>query len=103
MGLSRQGRLAVMLDLARRGALLARWWPGLGIAATMAAKVAHGIGNGPVGATVLVACCGGGKEGCRLRHLGAVLPCEVRVLGGLARQPVRAADRIRGNDNCRHA
>jgi Protein of unknown function (DUF2637) len=45
----------VMLDSARRGACvpaLARWLLGLGIAATLAANVAHGVGNGPVGAAV---------------------------------------------------
>jgi hypothetical protein len=44
-----------MLDSARRGisALgLARWLPGLGIAKTLAANVAHGLGEGPVGAVV---------------------------------------------------
>ena len=45
----------VMLDSARRKALvpaLARWLLGLGIAATLAANVAHGLGHGPVGAAV---------------------------------------------------
>ena len=45
----------VMLDSARRGARvpsLARWLLGLGIAATLAANVAHGLGHGPIGATV---------------------------------------------------
>lgn len=45
----------VMLDSARRGAsvpLLARWLLGLGIAATLAANVAHGLGHGPIGAGV---------------------------------------------------
>jgi uncharacterized protein DUF2637 len=45
----------VMLDSARRGArvpALARWLLGLGIAATLAATVAHGLGHGPVGAAV---------------------------------------------------
>ena len=45
----------VMLDSARRKATvpaLARWLPGLGIAATLAANVAHGLGHGPVGAAV---------------------------------------------------
>ena len=45
----------VMLDSARRGMLvpaLARWLLGLGIAATLAANVAHGLGHGPVGAAV---------------------------------------------------
>jgi hypothetical protein len=45
----------VMLDSARRGArvpMLARWLLGLGIAATLAANVAHGLGHGPVGAAV---------------------------------------------------
>src|SRR6201986_5537716 len=43
----------VMLDSARHGArapMLARWLLGLGIAATLAANVAHGLGHGPVGA-----------------------------------------------------
>ena len=31
---------------------LARWLLGLGIAATLAANVAHGLGHGPVGAAV---------------------------------------------------
>ena len=45
----------VMLDSARRKApapALARWLPGLGIAATLAANVAHGLGDGLAGATV---------------------------------------------------
>jgi hypothetical protein len=45
----------VMLDSARSGVLvpsLARWLLGLGIAATLAANVAHGLGHGPIGAAV---------------------------------------------------
>jgi hypothetical protein len=45
----------VMLDSARRKVpvpALARWLLGLGIAATLAANVAHGSGHGPVGAAV---------------------------------------------------
>ena len=45
----------VMLDSVRRGVpvpLLARWLLGLGIAATLAANVAHGLGHGPIGAAV---------------------------------------------------
>jgi hypothetical protein len=45
----------VMLDSARRKTpvpALARWLLGLGIAATLAASVAHGLGHGPVGAAV---------------------------------------------------
>jgi hypothetical protein len=45
----------VMLDSARRGTpvpALARWLLGLGLAATLAANVAHGLGHGPVGAAV---------------------------------------------------
>jgi hypothetical protein len=45
----------VMLDSARRKAsvpALARWLLGLGIAATLAANVAHGLGHGPTGAVV---------------------------------------------------
>jgi hypothetical protein len=45
----------VMLDSARRGAgvpALARWLLGLGIAATLAANVARGLGHGPIGAAV---------------------------------------------------
>lgn len=45
----------VMLDSARRKAqvpVLARWLLGLGIAATLAANVAHGLGHGPAGAAV---------------------------------------------------
>ena len=45
----------VMLDSARREVpvpALARWLLGLGIAATVAANVAHGLGHGPVGAAV---------------------------------------------------
>jgi hypothetical protein len=44
-----------MLDSARRGVrvpVLARWLLGLDIAATLAANVAHGLGDGPVGAAV---------------------------------------------------
>jgi hypothetical protein len=45
----------VMLDSARRKAPvpgLARWLLGLGIAATLAANVAHGLGHGLIGAAV---------------------------------------------------
>jgi hypothetical protein len=45
----------VMLDSARRGVrvpTLARWLLGLGIAATLAANVAHGLGHGPIGSAV---------------------------------------------------
>jgi Protein of unknown function (DUF2637) len=45
----------LMLDSARRKApvpSLARWLLGLGIAATLAANVAHGLGHGPIGAAV---------------------------------------------------
>jgi hypothetical protein len=45
----------VMLDSARRKApvpALARWLLGLGIAATLAANGAHGLGHGPAGAAV---------------------------------------------------
>src|ERR1700691_1921583 len=45
----------VMLDSARRKIpvpALARWLLGLGIAATLAANVAHGLGHGPTGAAV---------------------------------------------------
>jgi hypothetical protein len=45
----------VMLDSARRKLpvpALARWLPGLGIAATLAANVAHGLGHGVIGAAV---------------------------------------------------
>ncbi len=45
----------VMLDSARQGVpvpSLARWLLGLGIAATLAANVAHGLGHGSVGAAV---------------------------------------------------
>jgi hypothetical protein len=45
----------VMLDSARRGVrvpALARWLLGLGIAASLAANIAHGLGHGPIGATV---------------------------------------------------
>src|ERR1700756_1616684 len=45
----------VMLDSARRGQevpALARWLLGLGIAATLAANVAHGLGHGPIGSAV---------------------------------------------------
>jgi hypothetical protein len=45
----------VMLDSARRKVpvpSLARWLLGLGIAATLAANVAHGLGHGPAGAVV---------------------------------------------------
>jgi hypothetical protein len=45
----------VMLGSARRKApvpALARWLLGLGIAATLASNVAHGLGNGPIGAAV---------------------------------------------------
>jgi hypothetical protein len=45
----------VMLDSARRGGrvpALARWLLGLGIVATLAANVAHGLGHGIIGAMV---------------------------------------------------
>ncbi len=45
----------VMLDAARRKVpvpALARWLLGVGIAATLAANVAHGLGGGPFGAVV---------------------------------------------------
>jgi hypothetical protein len=45
----------VMLDSARRKAPvpgLARWLLGLGIAATLAANVAHGLGDGLIGAAM---------------------------------------------------
>jgi Protein of unknown function (DUF2637) len=45
----------VMLDSARRKApvpALARWLLGLGIAATLAANVAHGLGHGLTGASM---------------------------------------------------
>jgi hypothetical protein len=45
----------VMLDSARRKTTvpaLARWLLGFGIAATLAANVAHGLSHGPVGAAV---------------------------------------------------
>lgn len=45
----------LMLGSARRGIrvpALARWLPGLGIVATLAANVAHGLGHGPVGTAV---------------------------------------------------
>ena len=45
----------VMLDSARRGVrvpALARWLLGLGITATLAANVTHGLGHGPIGAAV---------------------------------------------------
>ena len=45
----------VMLDSTRRGVpvpVLARWMLGLGIAATLAANVAHGLGHGLTGAAV---------------------------------------------------
>jgi hypothetical protein len=45
----------VMLDSARRKTpipALARWLLGLGVAATLAANVAHGLGHGPSGAVV---------------------------------------------------
>jgi uncharacterized protein DUF2637 len=47
----------VMLDSARRGArvpALARWLLGLGIIATLAANVVHGLGHGIIGAMVAV-------------------------------------------------
>jgi hypothetical protein len=45
----------VMLDSTRRGArvpTLARWLLGLGIVATLAANVAHGLGHGLIGSSV---------------------------------------------------
>jgi hypothetical protein len=46
----------VMLGSARRRMPvpeLARWLLGLGVAATLAANVAHGLGHGPIGDVVL--------------------------------------------------
>ena len=57
----------VMLDSARRKVpvpALARWLLGLGIAATLAANVTHGLGHGLLGAAV-AACmltCGNGSD-----------------------------------------
>jgi hypothetical protein len=45
----------VMLDSTRRGArvpALARWLLGLGIVATLAANVAHGLGHGLIGSSM---------------------------------------------------
>jgi hypothetical protein len=45
----------VLLDTARRKVpvpALARWLLGLGIAATLAANVAHGLGHGLIGAAI---------------------------------------------------
>jgi len=45
----------VLLDSARRGArmpALSRWLLGVGIVATLAANVAHGLGHGLIGAAV---------------------------------------------------
>ena len=47
----------LMLDSARRGVrvpALAPWLLGLGIVATLAANVAHGLGHGIIGAEVAV-------------------------------------------------
>ena len=70
----------VMLDAARREApvpALARWLPGPGIAATLAANVAHGLGHGPAGAAV------------------AAWPA-VALVGGLSLGPVHRDLRRRG-------
>ena len=51
----------VMLDSARRKVpvpALARWLLGLGIAATLAANVAHGLGHGLAGASCGRVACG---------------------------------------------
>jgi hypothetical protein len=71
----------VMLDSARRKVpvpALARWLLGLGIAATLAANVAHGLGHGPVG-------CRGGRVAAvalvlrqRLAGGGDTLAAEAR-------------------------
>jgi hypothetical protein len=45
----------LILDASRRhhrGPQLARWCLGAGIAATIGAKLAHGLGHGPIGALV---------------------------------------------------
>ena len=55
----------VMLDSARRKTpvpALARWLLGVGIAATLAANVAHGLGHGLIGAAVA-----GGRAGRLVR------------------------------------
>jgi hypothetical protein len=77
----------VMLDSARRKTVvpaLARWLLGLGIAATLAANVAHGLGHGLAGATVaawpavalvgsyellMMVVRGVAGQGCRVRRL----------------------------------
>ena len=62
---------------------LARFMLWLGIGATIGANIAYGAGYGLLGRADLgLARRGVRREGCRLRHLRAVLPCEVRVLGG---------------------
>ena len=61
----------VMLDSARRGVpvpSLARWLLGLGIAATLAANVAHGLGHGPIGAAVARVAGGGAGRLLRTAH-----------------------------------
>jgi hypothetical protein len=62
----------VMLDSARRKATvpaLARWLLGLGIAATLVANVAHGLGHGPVGAAVARCSADGSVQGPGREHL----------------------------------
>ena len=68
----------VLLDSARREATvpaLARWLLGLGIAATLAANVAHGLGHGPVGAEAAAGNC----IPVKIRH-GCFLSCSPGVV-----------------------
>jgi hypothetical protein len=80
----------VMLDSARRRVpvpALARWLLGLGIAAALAANVAHGLGHGPVGAAVgawpAVALVGS-YELLMMIIRGAQEPSEVHAVAGIS-------------------
>jgi hypothetical protein len=101
----------VMLDSARRGMpvpALARWLLGLGIAATLAANVAHGLGHGPVGAAV-AAWPAVALVGCyellmmvirRFQAVSGGMPCSANTLDPLGEQAAEifasqlAADRV---------
>jgi hypothetical protein len=98
----------VMLDSARRKAVvppLARWVLGLGIAATLVANVAHGLGHGPSGAVVAawpaVVLVGSYEllmvvvRSGRLRAGGAAGP-EASGAAGDGRLRVRAAEEFGG-------
>ena len=83
----------VMLDSARRKApvpALARWLLGLGIAATLAANVAHGLGHGLIGAAAAAwpaVALVGSYELLMMIIRGAQVPADVTAVAGLSGPP----------------